>query len=196
MTLKEYNERLSDALRDVETSLGETMVKLGTEALTLIKRRVQETGTNAEGNKFRAYSTDKMYVGSKQMNASVAKSFFGKENNKKHDWVTLQRGGKNYRLAVLKGGYEEFRKMHGRRTDITDFTFYDKMWGSMHIISNKTEHNSGTVVIGPATDEEMNKLKGNVDKRGQILDLSDEEITGIANRFKLDTLRIMRNNGL
>ena len=66
----------------------------------------------------------------------------------------------------------------------------------MHILSSKSEHDNGVVVVGPTTEEEMNKLKGHVNKRGQILDLSRDEISQLARDFKIDTLKIFRDNGL
>lgn len=199
MTLPEYNRRLEQTSWDIQNRIGETIVELGTEALTLIKKRVQETGKNAEGNDFPPYSQKSMLVGCKSMNDDVCKSFFGKEKNKQLSWVTLDRinnKGKKIRLAVLEGGYKKFREMHNRRTDIVNFTFYNDMWSDIKIVSKKTEHNTGTVVIGAEKEEEKKKLEGNTKRKGTILDLSDSEIEELKHDFKLKTLYIIRNNGI
>ena len=197
MTLMEFNKKLGDTVNSVESSLGDTMVKLGSSALTLIRQRVQETGTNAEGNKYAPYSKKPMLANCTSMTTSACSRVAGsKQKRKELKWVTLKRGGKNIRLFEIKGGYNEFRQLHGRQTDHTDFTFYGKMWGSMQIISTPAEHYSGLVTIGPSTDEEMKKLQGNVNRRGQILDLSNAEITQLTEIFKLSTLKIIRGKGL
>jgi hypothetical protein len=198
MTIPEFNKKLGDSVTKIDNSLGEIMVELGSDALATITKRVQEQGTDAEGNKFAPYSTRDMYVGAKQMNTDVARSFFGKQNNKKHKWVTLERtynegpkAGKKIRLAVLPGGYKKFRELHGHRTDITNFSFKNDMWNDMGIISNASEHNSGYVTIGPREELQMKKLKGNVDRRGQILDLSDAEIRELNDRFGKKIINII-----
>lgn len=197
MTPKEFNQRLQNTINGVESSLGNTMVKLGSTALTLMRQRVQETGINAEGNKYAPYSKKPMFANCKSMTTSACARIAGsKQKRKELKWVTLKRGGKNIKLFEIKGGYNEFRQLHGRQTDHTDFTFYGKMWGSMKIISNPAEHQSGIVTIGPSTDEEMKKLQGNVNRRGQILDLSNAEITQLTEIFKISTLRIIRDKGL
>jgi hypothetical protein len=66
----------------------------------------------------------------------------------------------------------------------------------MKIISNKTQHDSGFVEVGPSTSDQLKILEGNVARKGQILDLSDAEVQEIADRFEIETLNIMRNNGL
>lgn len=197
MTLKEYNERLKKAVSDVETSIGETMVKLGSSALALIRQRVQETGTDAAGKKFNSYSERPALTNRTAMTTSAYSKIAGSKTKRRDlKWVTLQRGGRNIKLFQLDNGYKQFRELHGRQTNFVDFTFFGSMWGNIGIISNKSQHDSGLVTIGPATDEEMKKLEGNVKRKGQILDLSDEELSSLAKDFELDTLRIMRNNGL
>ena len=174
-----------------QTNYADTMVKIGNDALAMIKRRVQQSGEDAEGGKFDPYSTDKMYVGAKQMNESVASSFFGPQNNKKHDWVTIKRTyktgpkqGKKIRLAVLEGGYKKFRELHGRQTGYVDFTFSGAMWGGISIISSSAEHSSGIVRIGGLIDEVKQVLRGNVEKRGPILELNNEELRTLTGIYK------------
>ena len=71
MTLEEYNRKLEQATGDISNALGETMVKLGTEALTLIKKRVQETGKNAEGKDFPPYSQTPMLANCSSMTTNA-----------------------------------------------------------------------------------------------------------------------------
>jgi hypothetical protein len=199
MTLEEYNKRLEQTSKDIQSGLSQTMVRLGTEALTLLKKRVQETGKNAQGNNFPPYSQTPMLVGCKSMNKSVCTSFFGKNKNKELEWVTLNRTnseGKKIRLAVLEGGYKKLRELHGRPTSFVDFSFSNDMWNDIKIISKSSEHGFGIVVIGAEQETEKKKLEGNTKRKGTILDLSDSEVRTLANDFKLQTLRVIRNNGI
>lgn len=196
MTFDELDNKFEDIKNKITAGAGvpgggDFMVKLGNDALAMIKRRIQESGEDAEGGKFDPYSTDKMYVGAKQMNASVASSFFGPQNNKKHDWVTIKRTyktgpkqGKKIRLAVLEGGYKKFRELHGRQTGYVDFTFSGAMWGGITIISTSVEHNAGIVRIGSYLDEVKHILKGNAEKRGPILKLNREELGILTDIYK------------
>jgi hypothetical protein len=66
MTFQEYDKRLGSTIRDIQNNQsGAMMVKLGMSALTAIKQRVQETGVNAKGQKYPAYSTKPTLVGCK-----------------------------------------------------------------------------------------------------------------------------------
>ena len=184
MTFDELYKVFERAIRRAKTDYADTMVKIGNDALALIKMRVQEEGRDAEGKEFEPYSESDMLVGCKSMNKSVCNSYFGKQNNKKHEWVTIKRGGKNYSLAVLEGGYKKLRQMHGRQTSHVDFTFSGAMWSNISIISSGGEHSSGVVRLGPNNEETRKILKGNISKRGPILELSREEIKTLSGIYK------------
>ena len=193
MTFEEYNKNINGVIGDLQSGAhGAIMVNMAITALTLLRQRVQETGTDAKGTKYRPYSTKAMLVGCKSMNASVCKSFFGKEKNKEHKWVTV----KGKRLAILPGGYKQFREMHGRQTSHVDFSFSNSMWNDINVISNSGQHQQGVAVIGAKQDIEKKKLAGNTARRGDILDLSQKEIDQLKDQYNLQVLQIFRNNGL
>lgn len=193
MTLEEYNKNLDGVISDLQSGAhGEIMVRMAMTALSLLRSRVQETGTNAKGAKYKPYSTKAMLVGCKSMNASVCNRFFGKENNKKHQWVTV----KGKRLAILPGGYKQFRELHGRQTSHVDFSFSNSMWNDINVISNNGQHQQGIAVIGAKQDIEKKKLAGNTARRGDILDLSEKEIDMLKTQYNVGVLQIFRNNGL
>ena len=75
------------------------MVKIGSDAFGLIKKRVQEEGIDAKGKHFLPYSTEPMLIGKSFKKKKLYVLSAGK-SNKQHEWVTLKRGEKNYRLAV------------------------------------------------------------------------------------------------
>jgi len=188
MTFKEMYNAFDKIIRDVKSDrMGNTMIQIGADALAMIRRRVTETGVDAEGKKFAPYSQTPMLVGCKSMNSNVCKSFFGKQKNKEHKWVTLDRTnnqGKKIRLAVLEGGYKQLRGMHGRQTGHVDFMFSGRMWLDIKIISSNTQHNNGVVVLGASTDENKKVLAGNTERKGQILALNNEEVRLLTNIYK------------
>jgi hypothetical protein len=197
MTLEEYNKNLEKSMMDMELSLGNTMVKIGQSALVKIKQRVQEEGKNADGKDFPPYSQKPMLANCSSMTTGACSQIAGSKSKRRElKWVTLQRGGRNIKLFEIEGGYKKFRELHGRQTDHVDFMFYGSMWGDITILSNNSQHNSGVVVIGPKTSEQMKKLEGNTKRKGTILDLSEKELIELAGTFKVDTLQILRNNGI
>lgn len=144
-----------------------------------------------------------MLVGAKSFRKKDANKFFGKQKNKDHRWVTIQRGGKNYRLAVLEGGYKELRdiSLGAGAGNKVNFSFTNAMWGGVHIVSNQSDHDSGTVIIGALRKEEQDKLyyntQRNKDKGGnEILDLSQSEIEEIKELFNLEVVNIFKTSGL
>lgn len=193
MTFPELNKALGKTINDLEQQYnGELMANVGVTALTLLRKRVQEKGVNAQGEKYKPYSTKAMLVGCKSMNASVCNNFFGKDKNKNHEWVTID--GRH--LAVLPGGYKKFRELHGRQTDHVDFTFSRRMWNNIGLISNLSDHQRGIAIIGAKSDEEKKKLAGNTKRRGDILDLSPEEQEELKKRYNLNVLQVFKTNGL
>lgn len=212
--MKSYNEAFNKTVAEIQHGIGQTMVTLGQQALSKIKDRIRETGKDADDTSFHSpkyagYSEKDMLVGCKSMNVSVCKSFFGKQKNKELKWVTL--GGNRYeqflsasaggntdlkRLAVLEGGYKKFRELHGRRTDIVNFSFYNNMWDDIAVVSGPSDHQNGTVIIGARQDIEKKKLSGLTKRFGDILDLSTSEIDELKSDFGLKVLNVFKEHNL
>ena len=197
--LSELEKDIEIALRLVQSQLGTTMVKIGSNALAAIKTRVQETGLDASGQGFPPYSTEPMLVGAKTFKKKSADKFFGKEKNKEHRWATIQRNGTNYRLAYLEGGYRELREMEldAGAGDKVNFSYKNDMWNNISIISGASEHDGGTVVLGAKRQEEKNKLTYNTErnlKKGgkEILDLSESEINELKEMFMQPILNVFK----
>lgn len=197
--LNELGRDIEQAIKMVETQLGETMVKVGSTALTRIRQRVQEEGKDASGQGFPPYSTKPMLVGAKTFKKKSADKFFGKQKNKDHSWVTIKRGDNAYHLAVFEEGYRGLREMElgGGHGDKVDFSYTNAMWGDISIISNAGEHDRGTVVIGAKRQEEKDKLTFNTErnlKKGgkEILDLSESEINELKELFMLPILNVFK----
>jgi len=176
----------------VETvsEFGNLMVGIAASGATMIKERVVNTGINAEGTPFSPYSTKPMLANcsSKYMSAAVCNQLAGsKEKRKELKWVTISKTNKPARVFVIEGGYKEFRDLHGRQTNHVDFTWTGEMMGNLQangaqgdgvqVISSDDEHRQGHARIGTLSEEQNTKLAGNTERRGDILMLSDSEIS-------------------
>lgn len=198
MTPEELDRRFEKTINDIQGSeFGKLMVYAGQDALSLIRRRVQEEGTNAEGQKYTPYSVKPMLANCSSMTTNACGRIAGsKQKRRELKWVTLHRGGKNIRLFELPGGYKQYRDIHGRQTGYVDFTFTGKMWGNVKIVSDNSEHNGGIVRIGATTELDKKKLEGNTARRGPILKLSQSELSYLSGRFNMGITQIFHNNGL
>ena len=195
MTFDDYNKRLDGVIKDLQTGAhGAVMVTMAISALTFIKQRVQETGTNAHGQKYRPYSTKPMLVGCKSfVQKSACQALLGsKEKRKGLEWRTVD----GHKLAILPGGYKQMRQIQGRQTNHVDFSVTNAMWNDVNIISKGTDHEKGIAIIGAKQDIEKKKLAGNTKSRGDILDLSQKEIDDLKLTYNIGVLQIFRNNGL
>jgi hypothetical protein len=195
MTLEEYNKNLNGVVRDLQSGAhAEVMVKMAVNALTMIKKRVQETGTDAKGTKYKPYSTKSTLVGCKTfIQKSTCATLLGSKAKRKDlEWRTI--GG--HRLAVLPGGYKKIRELQGRQTAFVDFSVTNAMWNDINIISKQNDHQKGIAIIGAKQDIEKKKLAGNTKRRGDILDLSEKEIGELKQIYNVGVLQIFKNNGL
>lgn len=178
--------RSEEAIKNMDRIIAETidefgvvMLQVGQTANTLIKRRVTKTGIDADGKPFAPYSTKPMLANckSKYMSSSVCSTLAGtKEKRAELKWVTINKA----KLFEIDGGYKEFRELHGRRTDIVDFTWTGEMMGNIQVVSSDGEHKSGLARISTLSDAENLKLAGNTERRGDILMLSDSETSEIS----------------
>jgi hypothetical protein len=203
MTIQVLNTKFDKLISELKGSdqLGNIMAGIGLTARKMIYDRVKDTGVNAEGQKFRAYSTEAMLVGCTSMNASVCNSFFGKKKNRNYDWVTLNKinskTGKKVRLAVLEGGYKKLREMHNRQTSHVDFIWSNTMWGGIQLkIDRRDELNAGIATIGPINEYSEKVLSGNVEKRGDILMLNNNEINRLSEQFDKGLQQMIDKIGL
>lgn len=199
MNLSEYNKKFEKTITDLYVRYGgDIMAGIATNALTKIKQRVQETGTNAKGGKFPPYSTKPMLIGSSSFpTKAVGQRVFGsKEKRKSMDWRTLGEGEDAKRLAILQGGYKEWRTLMGRQTGHVDFAVSNDMWNDINVISKHSDHSRGIAIIGAKKDSEKRKLEGNTKRKGDILDLSLSEIDELKRDYNLEVLQVFKSNGL
>lgn len=193
MTYQEYSKRTDKVIQDMQTP-GVIMAKVGVTALTLIKKRVQEKGVNAEGQKYRPYSTKPILIGCKTfVQKSACEALLGtKPKRKKLEWRTVD----GHRLAILQGGYKKVREIQGRQTNHFDMVVSGATWKDINLISKTPDHQRGVAVIGARNEKYKDILSGNTKLRGDILDVSNQEIDKLKETYNLQVLQVFKQNGL
>jgi len=150
MTLEEYNRRLSGVISDLESGAhGDVMVQMASNAIALVKKRVQEKGIGMDGQRYRDYTES----------------------------------------------YKKMKQKAGKYKGFVDFSFTNRMWNNIRLVSPREELDSGVAVI-KSSGENQDKLNWNTDLRGEILALSNEEKELIGRLYNDGILRIWRRNGL
>jgi hypothetical protein len=202
ITLIELSNQLNAFANDLTgQQQGALMQKLGLDALALIKKRVQQTGINAEGEKFDPYSTKPMLTSRKSLTQNAdSKISSSKAKRKELKWVTIN----GHKLFELKGGYKEFRELHGRQTDYVDFVFSGRLFGNIKenipgdikITSDQAELNSGVVTIAATQELEKKKLSGLTKRKGEILALSKKEEIQLSGYYDKWVGDLLHKNGL
>lgn len=212
MDIIELNKSIGNVVKDMQGfPRAAIMVEIGVEAMNMIKDRITKTGIDADGQKYKPYSTKPILVG--------AKSFTGKPSaadgylsRKKTAWRTIggssgyaaylsasagnKTSDKGVHLAILPGGYKQLRELQGRQTAFVDFSMSGSMWKDIDIISKQNEHQKGVVIIGAKDEDEKKKLEGNTKRKGDILDLSKKEQDELIARYNIGVLQVFKNNGL
>jgi hypothetical protein len=151
ITLLEYNKRLGGVIKDLQSGEhGKIMVQVASDAIAMVRQRVQEKGLNPEGEKYREYSK----------------------------------------------GYLNYKRKAGKYRGFVDFTFTDRMWGNIKLVSPKDELDMGIAIIKATTPEEKEKLSKNTKSRGDILALSEEEKKKLVGIYEQGILNIWRKNQL
>ena len=195
MTLEEYIKRLEATTADVGShNMGKTMKEVASGALVLLRKRVTETGVNAKGSMFPAYSTKPTLVGCKSFyKKSSCEALLGsKAKRSKLEWRTV----KGNKLAILPGGYRKIRELQNYPAGYVNFMISGEMWKSINVESTQTQHQQGIAIIGAKGTESNKKLSGNTRRKGDILDLSRNERERLAGVFEVETLKIFTINGL
>lgn len=197
MTIEVYIQNIQRWIESIPQGQAEIVLETANNANAMIKKRVIESGTKADGSKFEGYSTKPMLANCSSMTQSACSRKAGsKEKRKDLKWVTLKRGGKNVKLFELEGGYKEYRELHGRQTSFVDFAFSGRMWADVQVTSNDNDHRKGRATVSAMSDEQYKKLEGNNAKREGILDVSELEMNDLASMIENRLVEMMQRNDL
>lgn len=149
-------ERLQQELDNTRAEEYEVIVR---DVVALVKRRVINTGTDADGGQFSPYST-----------AVVPYWFFrGKDGVTANDIQKLKEQ-KGYFAS-----YRDLREVKGRPINYKNFSFTNKMWTSLDAFAES--ESDGVVVIGFTTTNDRVDILNIHHEQSEILKLSKEERT-------------------
>jgi len=197
MTFQEAIKSNKAFAEDWKANLGSLTYEIANSANSLMKLRITQQGMNADNQAFDPYSTEPMLANCSSMTTEACNKVAGSAAKRKNlRWVTLKRGNRNIRLFELAGGYKEFRELHGRQTGFVDFAFSGRMWADVQVISTNAEHQEGRARIGTLSEEQNKKLEGNTARRGDILELSDQEINILQKTIEVRIAELMSKHNM
>lgn len=129
MTVKQYISKLEGEIKGIKAKKDKAIRKAAAISLTHTVQRIFDFGLDANGMPIGQYSTKPMLVGAKSFrNKSGANKIFGSKSKRKAaKWVTLSKGGKNYKLVVLPGGYKAVREASGLWTGFVNLDFTGRL---------------------------------------------------------------------
>lgn len=160
MTPEEYIELLQRiATRTLEEANKEILVPAGNQMVGDIINRNTREGKNTDGSDRGGYSTKPIYVGQQQF---ARKSSFTPRG---------KNGDKERKTMYFSGGYEEFRAVQGRRTDIKDYFLSGDTLNSFGLEETDTGAN-----VGFRTERAAKIRKALEEKNGPAFYPSEQEI--------------------
>jgi hypothetical protein len=104
--------------------------------------------------------------------------------------LRIQTSGKNSQGAAFVGyvpSYAKYRQKKGAQTGFVDLTMTGRLWANVKVETVQSEGKTA-FIIGPTNSENTAKLLGQLEKRGNVLIPTSDEIT-IALEANLERLR-------
>lgn len=129
-------------------------------------QRIVNEGKNSDGSKRSGYSTKPIYASQKQFVAKGAFKPQGKVGKTK-------KNGQPNKSMYLPGGYDQFRSIQGRRTDIKNYELSGDLVKDFDLQSQPEQ---GRVLIGFRSEKQSLKRKGLEKRNGAAFPPSQEEI--------------------
>lgn len=179
MTPEEVNDNLDKLMQNITKLSGDVLVGVGSVATSMIKERIQTSGTNAEGGKYRAYEAwYQKYKSDKGKNKGFTDFSFTNRMWNNID-VILNRSDDNVVVITAKDKGQK---------GITE-TIPVKA----HTRKGKKIPASTKQVYKPSNYE---KLEKNTKSFGEILNLSKQEIEVVAQEYDNGIQDIIQLSGL
>src|SRR4030042_5135233 len=86
--------------------------------------------------------------------------------------------------------YLAYKKKERKYRGFVDFTFTERMWTNIKLVSPRDELDMGIAIIKATTSEDQEKLKKNTKSRGPILALSTDEVKRLTHEYEQGILNI------
>lgn len=171
LNINQYIFKLRQAERELNDLRNQNAVKIALDALALIKLRVQNHGTSADGGSMGSYSQ------------SVVPVWYFKGNSRTGSNTAYDRLQKKGYFA----SYADWRKANNLQTQHIDLKFTGDMWRDIKPRVSRSLPVSTLIEINASKSEEQEKLNYNSERYGAILQLSPNELRMIqtANRKRV-----------
>lgn len=198
MQVNEFIKKLENVQKELRRQgkrlVEKTAVQSQLNALALIKRRIQQTGTFANGKKIGNYSIKPAYF---SLKTSFKSSIKGKGKDPKSNKNIGKGNKKRLRKSRYENkGYSGWRDTHGLQTAIIDFTFSGDMWANIDVVVKSIGTDTYVVTLFGRNKETNDKLIGLSQRYGTILELSEKEFALIESAINNVIKRLFVKNGI
>lgn len=171
-------KRLADLLRNAAQALTASRetaaVRVASDLRALVQSRIIQTGTNADGQKFPAYSRKK----------APAYLYVGKSRNAGAEARVKKAGSLSY---------AEFRELNNLQTDHVDLYLTGQMWRNTGVVVERRLLRSTLVRIEGRTSDAAQKIDWNsLRYGGSILEPSQQEIQQARKAYFDDRRNLLR----
>lgn len=151
-------------------------IRINTNLLARMKKRVQDTGVSSTGSRFKPYSTKNTLIGYSTYPLYKRAYPRLKAEAKKSDsanWVTIN----GHKLLSVTGGYKRIRDVAGYQTGHKDFTVTGTMFRMIKVKDIQIQGTSVLITYGGTDRETEQKLAGHDSREGiNIILPSKQEI--------------------
>lgn len=157
MSFLDFSIRIKLLVEEINATREEESVLIGTELRTLVRNRVQNDKTNADGSAFGQYSqavVPRWYFYGKSLSDGA------EETIRQGDWFQ---------------SYTDFREANNLNTGDINFTFSGDMWRNTGVTQVQNDGDSVTVLIGGQTTRAADILGWQEPRYGNILEANEEE---------------------
>lgn len=191
MTVDQFIIKMSRVQDYLKSDFTRDIILMGCNDLsTKIANRVQETSILGSGNSYN-YSDKTTLVGASSFTTKGAFNLvkaMAKSKRKKNEgvhWVTITKGGKNYRLIVLPGGYGAIRKLEGHLNKQKNYSRTKEMWTGFGVKSS----DSREVILGGKTKSSQDKINWNTARDSDVIIAPNQKEIEQFTSFVLNSVR-------
>lgn len=159
--------------------------------IALVTNRVTNTGINAKGTSFSAYSKNPLPL-------FFFGSSYGKDGVAPLKFDVPKRRKELYKLKGKLASYFDWRALAGRPTDKKDFSFDNQMWASIRAFVKSKTRESVDVEIKSSIAKYNNVIiPRHSNAEGiNILQMNDQERELVLRAFANSRLELLRKHGL
>jgi hypothetical protein len=181
MNVDEFIVNVNNLINGISQRLPSTMQVIGSDAIAVIKTRIQQRGESADGSRFPGYSTKEVpsFFFEGKGKRKLKKDSFGETILQQNDFLS----------------YKQWREENGLQTDYVDMTFTGEMMRSLKIIEQGNTPDGYAVKIAGGTEEGDQKFDWNSKRYGDVLRVSKEEEEIFAQTLDSELQKEIDENG-